>query len=285
MQTPSSSSSSSSPISPSHSSVTLHSILASSTDSSSSLQSSSFQPSSSSPSRCFGLNLLVKAIHQVTAGSVVGVPYIQRRILTRRRRPIHFNNLIISTTDLLLRSASESNSKPKSKQKTKRQRRVSMTMPSKYRDSVLQPLTPKRRSERSSSIKIIGSRRRWRQELEAESKSTTPRTRDRKQGHDDHHSTSSSACSSDHRNNGYSGLWSLAILYDIQAPRGQFSTPDHPKTHHCLVTSIDHYHGGRSCKQMRRWNGGRRVLAFYRWFSRFLLSVSGSRLHLLLLPL
>ncbi|KAL3632753.1 hypothetical protein CASFOL_025737 [Castilleja foliolosa] len=36
--------------------------------------------------RCHGLDLLVKAIHQVTAGSVVGVPYIQRRVTIRRRR-------------------------------------------------------------------------------------------------------------------------------------------------------------------------------------------------------
>ncbi|KAI3520291.1 hypothetical protein L1887_09620 [Cichorium endivia] len=146
-----SASSPSTPNSPSHSSITVHSLVASSTDSSSSFQSSF---PSSSPSRCFGLNLLVKAIHQVTAGSVVGVPYIQRRILTRRRRPIQFNNLILTTTDLLSKSGSKSISK--SKPKAKRQRRVNMTMPSKYRDSVLQPLTPKRRSERSSSVKIIG---------------------------------------------------------------------------------------------------------------------------------
>ncbi|KAJ0841641.1 hypothetical protein HanPSC8_Chr14g0632741 [Helianthus annuus] len=146
---PSSSSSSSSPNSPSHSSITLHSLLASSTDSSSSYPSSS----SSSPSRCFGLNLLVKAIHQVTAGSVVGVPYIQRRILTRRRRPTHFNNLIITTQS---KPKPKSKSKSKSKVESRRQRRVNVTMPSKFRDSVLQPLTPKRRSERSAAIKIIG---------------------------------------------------------------------------------------------------------------------------------
>ncbi|KAI3734545.1 hypothetical protein L6452_14016 [Arctium lappa] len=142
---PPSSSSSSSP-SPSHSSITTHSLFASSSiDSFSSSQSPS-------PSRCFGLNLLVKAIHQVTAGSVVGVPYIQRRNLTRRRRPLQFNNLILTTTELLSKSGSRS----ESKSKAKRQRRVNITMPSKYRDSVLQPLTPKLRTERSSSVKIIG---------------------------------------------------------------------------------------------------------------------------------
>ncbi|KAL7589206.1 hypothetical protein Lser_V15G36558 [Lactuca serriola] len=144
----SSSSSSSNSQSQSHSSITTHSLLASSID------SSSFQ--SPSPSRCFGLNLLVKAIHQVTAGSVVGVPYIQRRIVIRRRRPLQFNNLLLTTTELLSKSGSRSRSKLKPKPKAKRQRRVNMTMPSKYRDSVLQPLTPKRRMETSSAVKITG---------------------------------------------------------------------------------------------------------------------------------
>ena len=139
------SSSSSSSTSPSNSSITTHSLLTSSIDSSSPFQSSS-------PSRCFGLNMLVKAIHQVTAGSVVGVPYFQRRILTRRRRPLQFDNLILTTTQLLSKSGSRSNSKSKSI--AKRQRRVNVTMPSKYRDSVLQPLTPKLRPVRSSSVKI-----------------------------------------------------------------------------------------------------------------------------------
>ncbi|KAI3730243.1 hypothetical protein L1987_61412 [Smallanthus sonchifolius] len=130
-----------------HSLITTHSLLSSSIDSSSSFQSSS-------PTRCLGLNLLVKAIHQVTAGSVVGVPYIQKRIITRRRRPLQFNNLILATTQLLSKSESRSRSKPKSK--ARRQRRVNMTMPSKYRDSVLQPLTPKRRSERSQSVNVTG---------------------------------------------------------------------------------------------------------------------------------
>ncbi|CAA0816759.1 Unknown protein [Striga hermonthica] len=40
----------------------------------------------SSTHRCRGLDLLVKAIHQVDAGSAVGVPYIQRRVTIRRRR-------------------------------------------------------------------------------------------------------------------------------------------------------------------------------------------------------
>ncbi|KAI3816895.1 hypothetical protein L1987_10680 [Smallanthus sonchifolius] len=132
-----------------HSLITTHSLLSSSIDSSSSFQSSS-------PTRCLGLNLLVKAIHQVTAGSVVGVPYIQKRIITRRRRPLQFNNLILATTQLLSKSESRSRSRSKPKSKARRQRRVNMTMPSKYRDSVLQPLTPKRRSERSPSVKVTG---------------------------------------------------------------------------------------------------------------------------------
>ncbi|KAL8218351.1 hypothetical protein R6Q57_021724 [Mikania cordata] len=144
------SSSSSSSTSQFHSLITTHSLLSSSIDSSSSFQSSS-------PTRCFGLNLLVKAIHQVTAGSVVGVPYIQKRIVTRRRRPLQFNNLILTTTQLLSKSRSKpkskSNLKSRSKSEAERQRRVHIAMPLKYRDSVLQPLTPKRRSERTSSVK------------------------------------------------------------------------------------------------------------------------------------
>lgn len=151
MQKPSINHTSSTNQSSSSSSITTHSLISSSSSSIDS--SSSFQSQSHNPSRCFGLNLLVKAIHQVTAGSVIGVPYIQRRIVIRRRRPLNFENLILTTTQLL------SESKPKSKSlklKAKRKQRVNVTMPLKYRDSVIQPLTPIRRSERSKSIKITG---------------------------------------------------------------------------------------------------------------------------------
>ncbi|KAL9142581.1 hypothetical protein ABFS82_14G179200 [Erythranthe guttata] len=78
---PSSSSSSSS--SSYSSSITAAHSLVSSEDSSNFCQ---FSLLSTSSHRCHGLNLLVKAIHQVTAGSAVGVPYIQRRVTIRRRR-------------------------------------------------------------------------------------------------------------------------------------------------------------------------------------------------------
>ncbi|XP_047939731.1 uncharacterized protein LOC125187225 isoform X2 [Salvia hispanica] len=64
----------------SSSSITAAHSFASSQDSSNSCQSHPVLP------RCRGLDLLVKAIHQVDAGSVVGVPYIQRRVSIRRRR-------------------------------------------------------------------------------------------------------------------------------------------------------------------------------------------------------
>ncbi|KAK1416526.1 hypothetical protein QVD17_32317 [Tagetes erecta] len=146
----SSSPSSSTSTSQLHSMITTHSLI--SPSSSSIDSSSSYQ--SSSPTRCIGLNLLVKAIHQITAGSIIGVPYIQKRIIIRRRKPLHFNNLILTTSQLLSKSKSiqkpksKSKSKSKLKSKANRQRRVNMTMPLKYRDSVLQPLTPNRRSER-----------------------------------------------------------------------------------------------------------------------------------------
>ncbi|CAI9097363.1 OLC1v1033765C1 [Oldenlandia corymbosa var. corymbosa] len=94
---PSSSSASSS------SSITVNSLLASSIDSSS---SSSADPpylsstSATSEKRCQGLDLLVKAIHLVTAGSVVGVPYIQRRVVQRRRRALKFNGFGFVVTQL-----------------------------------------------------------------------------------------------------------------------------------------------------------------------------------------
>ncbi|KAJ0545848.1 hypothetical protein HanRHA438_Chr08g0339301 [Helianthus annuus] len=115
----------------------------SSTDSSSSQFNSfitttpSLSTSSSPFTRCTGLNLLVKAIHQITAGSVIGVPYFQKRIITRRRRPLHFANLILTTT-------SRSSPKPKPKSKGKRQRRS--------RVNTSMPLIRKRRSERSVLI-------------------------------------------------------------------------------------------------------------------------------------
>ncbi|GKC94823.1 hypothetical protein Tco_1160265 [Tanacetum coccineum] len=128
--------------------------ITSPSSSSSSSSSSPYPPTTQHPplTRCIGLNLLVKAIHQVTNGSIIGVPYIQRRIITRRKRPIQFNNLIIATNDLL---------KTKKPKKAKRQRRVGPTMPAKFKDfSVFQPLTPKRRSSLSSSssveVDIIG---------------------------------------------------------------------------------------------------------------------------------
>ncbi|KAL1558860.1 hypothetical protein AAHA92_09273 [Salvia divinorum] len=68
----------------SSSSITAAHSFASSQGSSSSCQF--HPPPTAALPRCRGLDLLVKAIHQVDAGSVVGVPYIQRRVSIRRRR-------------------------------------------------------------------------------------------------------------------------------------------------------------------------------------------------------
>uniref|UniRef100_A0A7C8YYD6 Uncharacterized protein n=1 Tax=Opuntia streptacantha TaxID=393608 RepID=A0A7C8YYD6_OPUST len=73
-----------------------------STISAHSLSSSSNSTSSSSSfslihrPRCQGLDLLVKAVYHV-AGSVVGVPYIQKRVIRRRKRAVRFSNLVISS--------------------------------------------------------------------------------------------------------------------------------------------------------------------------------------------
>ncbi|KAL3632222.1 hypothetical protein CASFOL_025206 [Castilleja foliolosa] len=82
----SSSSPSSSSSSSYHSSITAPHSLASSEKPSNYCPSPSLMAMMGSSHRCHGLDLLVKAIHQVTEGSVVGVPYIQRRITIRRRR-------------------------------------------------------------------------------------------------------------------------------------------------------------------------------------------------------
>ncbi|KAH7863419.1 hypothetical protein Vadar_017246 [Vaccinium darrowii] len=116
---------------------------ASSTDSS----TSSHAPSSASSStRCVGLDLLVKAIHHVaTGGSIVGVPYIQRRSVIRRRRRsnyLGFNQLFVTGNMGSEERAKGSGSEPK----LKKQRRRVMALPSKYQDSVLQPWRLRSRS-------------------------------------------------------------------------------------------------------------------------------------------
>ncbi|KAK4427673.1 hypothetical protein Salat_1536300 [Sesamum alatum] len=141
-----SSSSSSSPSSSSSSITAAHSSLASSQDSS---NSHPFSLLATTAHRCHGLDLLVKAIHQVTAGSVIGVPYIQRRVQIRRRRrrrALEFDSCIFA--ELFEQKKGQQNEKKlngiKKKQKGKnstakgRQRRV-MGLPSKLQDSVLQP--------------------------------------------------------------------------------------------------------------------------------------------------
>ncbi|KAG5539328.1 hypothetical protein RHGRI_019780 [Rhododendron griersonianum] len=132
--------SSSSPSSPPSSTIT----AASSTDSS----QSSHTPSSSSSTRCEGLDLLVKAIHHVaTGGSIVGVPYIQRRSVIRRRRRsnyLRFTQLFV--TDGVGIEEREKGEGSGSEPKLKKQRRRVMALPSKYHDSVLQPWRLRSRS-------------------------------------------------------------------------------------------------------------------------------------------
>ncbi|KAA8537039.1 hypothetical protein F0562_029517 [Nyssa sinensis] len=121
--------------------------------------SSSSVPSDSScfSTRCEGLDLLVKAIHHVSARSVVGVPYIQRRVIRRRRRARRFNKLII--TELFNQEEEEEEEEEREKEGqpelnslSKRHRRV-MALPSKYQDSVLKPWKPATRGLRSIKIR------------------------------------------------------------------------------------------------------------------------------------
>ncbi|CAN4108576.1 unnamed protein product [Withania somnifera] len=142
---PSSSSSSSSSSSLFTFSSLTNNSLASSIDS-----SSSTSTSSSFTSRCQGLNLLVKAIHQVTAGSVVGVPYIQKRVITRRRRRrfLSFESFIISEC---LQKQDDDGVECKNGSLPKRQQRKRLkTVPNKYQDSavVVQSSKTKLKSQR-----------------------------------------------------------------------------------------------------------------------------------------
>lgn len=110
-------------------------------------------PSSSchnSTARCEGLDLLVMAVHYL-AGSIVGVPFAQKRVVRRRKRAVKFNNLIISGV-----FCGKEDEKRECKEdpnfgfdsKPTREKRV-MALPSKYRDSVLQPW---KRRNRNRSI-------------------------------------------------------------------------------------------------------------------------------------
>ncbi|CDP06832.1 unnamed protein product [Coffea canephora] len=145
----------------SSSSITANS-LASSIDSSSSSTPPNFCPissgisASSSSKRCQGLDLLVKAIHLVTAGSVVGVPYIQRRVVRRRKAAVKFNHgLILSKFQVLNREPEEEEMMNQVKSRTRsmsRRQSRAVGFPSKHQDSVLQTWMLKNRRQRSIKI-------------------------------------------------------------------------------------------------------------------------------------
>ncbi|KAK9735272.1 hypothetical protein RND81_04G195100 [Saponaria officinalis] len=113
--------------------------------------------------RCIGLDLLVKAVYHV-AGSVVGVPYIQRRVIRRRKPVIRFNHLLLTPTDDDHPQIEEQhddheidcncdvdNGELIIVGEIMKQRRRSKVVPLKYQDSVLQSLKPKDRRKRRSS--------------------------------------------------------------------------------------------------------------------------------------
>lgn len=100
-------------------------LSSSSTDS-----SSSYYPTSSNlATKCQGLNLLVKAIHLVTAGSVVGVPYIQRRIVRRRRRISEIDRLFMSQLTSF-HQESENTGNVKTRSMMRRQKKPDSLLPS-----------------------------------------------------------------------------------------------------------------------------------------------------------
>lgn len=124
------------------SSYSSSSIITAANSSASSQDSSNSCPHPSSH-RWHGLDLLVKAIHQVTAGSIIGVPYIQRRVTTRsRRRRLGFDSDAFVFDGLPQRRSSKrigSNDKRKKSTTTttKRKMKKEMGLPIAAQDSVL----------------------------------------------------------------------------------------------------------------------------------------------------
>ncbi|KAL2942600.1 Keratin type I cytoskeletal 40 [Bienertia sinuspersici] len=152
-QSPSSCSSSSSCFSSSHSTISTHSL-----SSSSNSTSSSSSPSLSSSRRCEGLDLLVKAVYFV-GGSIVGVPYIQKRVIRRRKPALRFGNLVINSVhklqvddidvdvdddevldccNNLIEQKQKMMIKKKKTTTNNKQKKRSKAIPVKYQDSVLQ---------------------------------------------------------------------------------------------------------------------------------------------------
>ncbi|KAL8555106.1 hypothetical protein ACS0TY_003057 [Phlomoides rotata] len=117
------------PLSSSSSTSSSSSITAanSSDSSQNSSNSCSFSLISTASPRCHGLDLLVKAIHQVSDGSVVGVPYIQRRVTIRRRRRSHglefasflFDELSERRSERIAKKIHKNGNKDKVKEKKK----------------------------------------------------------------------------------------------------------------------------------------------------------------------
>lgn len=139
----SSSSSSSSSYASYSSSITASHSLASSQDSSNSCP---FSLLATASHRCHGLDLLVKAIHLVTAGSVVGVPYIQRRVTIRRRRrsgALEFDRFLFDEFPKRKREsvAKKVNVKCTNNSKNKKTKKGKnfVAAPPRVQDSVLQP--------------------------------------------------------------------------------------------------------------------------------------------------
>lgn len=145
-----------------HSTISTHSLTSSSNStSSSSSPSLSLSLSSKSNRRCQGLDLLVKAVYYV-AGSVVGVPYIQRRVIRRRKPALRFANLVINNNsehvdldvDEQVIDCSSSKPipmpKPKNKQKRRSKGAGAGAIPLKYHDSLLQSWKPSDRSRRKT---------------------------------------------------------------------------------------------------------------------------------------
>ncbi|KAF9619120.1 hypothetical protein IFM89_005134 [Coptis chinensis] len=112
--------------------------------------------------RCEGLDLLVKAAIHVTGEFFLCIPFVQRRVIRRRKRALRFDNFSRNETS---KNVEEEGKKMKKKKEggemklilSPMKRKRVKGLPSKYNDSVLQSWKRRtnRRKPKSSRINAL----------------------------------------------------------------------------------------------------------------------------------
>ncbi|KAF5181174.1 hypothetical protein FRX31_029239 [Thalictrum thalictroides] len=105
--------------------------------------------------RCEGLDLLVKAAIHVTGEFFSCIPFVQRKVIRRRKRSSRFNSY--SGDEFIKKEVEKKTKKERAIElisSPKKRKRV-MGLPSKYSDSVLQSW--KRKTRLRKSVEIDGS--------------------------------------------------------------------------------------------------------------------------------